>query len=728
MPIVYNRRSRTFLLQGPASTYALAVSSTGGLHHLYWGAHVRDGDFSSLVTEGGRAFSPNPIAGEGKPSHDLQPWEYPGYGRSDFRSPALEVTFADGSRVFDLVYRAHRIFAGKPKLTGLPATYVEKKSEAETLEIDLLDEKTGLAVTLSYTVFARWDAIARSVLIRNGGNETVQLRRVLSASFDLQRSGQDFLQLSGAWAAERSIIRQPLRSGVQSVESRRGASSHMQNPFIAVLDHGADENQGEVRGLSLVYSGNFLAQVEVDPYEVIRAQIGINPFDFSWQLEPGKTFQTPEAVLVFSNCGLNGLSQNYHELYRTRLARGYWRDRERPVLINNWEATYFDFNAQKIKDIARHAREAGIELFVLDDGWFGQRNGDKTSLGDWFVNEEKLPRGLDDLVRGVNKIGLKFGLWFEPEMISPDSDLYRAHPDWCLHVEGRSRTQARHQLVLDLSRADVCDWIVKTVGGILASSNIAYVKWDMNRHMTEIGSALLPPERLAETAHRYMLGLYRVMEQLTKKFPKALFESCSGGGGRFDPGFLHYMPQTWTSDNSDAISRLKIQYGTSLVYPVSSMGAHVSAVPNHQVGRVTSMTTRGHVSMAGNLGYELDLGTLNREEKKLVAEQVAFYKRHRQLIQFGKFYRLISPFENEAAAWMIVSPDQKQALVWHVYTLIRPNAPRERLRLQGLDPARDYKVCSTKEIFGGDFLHNAGLAIPLPKADFQSTLWELKAS
>jgi len=728
MPIVFDRRTKTFLLHGPASTYALAIGPGGGLLHLYWGARVRGGNFKGLISDCGRAFSPCPDTASGKnDSFDLLPWEYPTYGRSDYRSPAIEITFADGSRVVDLEYRAHRISAGKPKLAGLPATYVEKKSEADTLEIDLADKKTGLTVTLLYTVFTRWDAIARSVVVRNGGRDAVQLRRVLSASFDLQRTGQDFLQLSGAWASERSIIRQPLRSGIQSVESRRGASSHMQNPFIAVLDHGADEMQGEVRGLSLVYSGNFLAQVEVDPYEVIRAQIGINPFDFSWKLEPGASFQTPEAVLVFSNRGLNGLSQNYHELYRTRLARGYWRDRERPVLINNWEATYFDFTAAKIKDIARHARQAGIELFVLDDGWFGKRNNDKSSLGDWFVNKEKLPRGLDDLVRGVNKIGLKFGLWFEPEMISPDSDLYRAHPDWCLHAAGRGRSQGRNQLILDLSRADVCDWIVETLSGILGSTPIAYVKWDMNRNMTEIGSALLPAERQAETAHRYMLGLYKVMERLTKKFPKVLFESCSGGGGRFDPGFLYYMPQTWTSDNSDAISRLKIQYGTSLVYPVSAIGAHVSAVPNHQVGRNASMTTRGHVAMAGNLGYELDLGALSLEEKKLVAQQVAFYKQRRKLIQFGKFYRLISPFEHEAAAWMIVSPDRKEALVWHVYTLIRPNPPHERLRLPGLDPARDYKLRSTKEIFGGDFLHEAGLAIPLPKADFQSTLWELKA-
>ena len=653
--------------------------------------------------------------------------EFPTYGRTDFRSPALEITFADGSRVVDLAYHGHRITRGKPKLNGLPATYVERAAEADTLEIDLADKRSGLAVTLSYTVYQRWDAVARSVIVRNGGKKAVQLRRVLSASLDLHGARHDFLQLSGAWARERGIVRSPLRPGIQSIESRRGASSHMQHPFLALLDKNADESQGEVRGFSLVYSGNFLAQAEVDPYDMTRVQIGINPFEFSWLLEPGESFQAPEAVLVFSNQGLNGMSHHYHELYRTRLARGFWRDRERPILINNWEATYFDFDAAKLKAIARHAKKAGVELLVLDDGWFGKRNDERSSLGDWVVNKEKLPGGLADLARSINKIGLKFGIWFEPEMISPDSDLYRAHPDWCLHVPRRSRSEGRNQLVLDLSRAEVCDWIVETLTGILASTPIAYVKWDMNRNMTEIGSASLPPERQSETAHRYMRGLYSVLERLTKKFPKVLFEGCSGGGGRFDPGLLHYMPQTWTSDNSDAIARLEIQYGTSLIYPPISVGAHVSAVPNHQVGRTTSITTRGHVAMSGNLGYELDFGSLSEQERGLVAEQIAFYKRKRKLIQFGKFYRLVSPFENHAAAWMIVAPGQKEALVWHFETLIRANPPRERLRLQGLDSKRTYRSLTTGEVLGGDFLHETGLPVPLPKVDFQSTLWNLKA-
>jgi alpha-galactosidase len=726
MPLIFQRRTGTFFLQGPTSTYAFALGPLGSLVHLYWGARLREGDLTSLLRLEDRAFSPTPDPAHRTLSFDTLPQEFPTFGRSDFRSPALEVTFADGSRVVDLAYRKHRIFKGKPGLEGLPATYVEDDKEADTLEIDLVDEKSGLAATLSYTVYQRWDVITRSVKIHNGGKAAVQLNRVLSASLDRSAAGQDLLQLSGAWARERNIVRNPLRSGTQSIESRRGASSHMQNPFIALLARDAGEAQGEVRGLSLVYSGNFLAQAEVDAYDVARVQIGLNPFDFSWRLAPGESFQAPEAVLVFSNQGLNGMSQNYHELYRTRLARGPWRDRERPVLINNWEATYIDFDAAKIEKIARHAREAGVELLVLDDGWFGKRDDDRSSLGDWFVHAKKLPAGLAGLARNVNKIGLKFGLWFEPEMVSPDSELYRAHPDWCLHAPDRSRSEGRNQLVLDLSRADVCDWIVATLSKVLCSAPIAYVKWDMNRHMTEIGSASLPPERQKETAHRYMLGLYGVLERLTRKFPKILFESCSGGGGRFDPGFLYYMPQTWTSDNTDAISRLYIQYGTSLVYPLIAMGAHVAAVPNHQVGRITSIITRGHVAMGGNLGYELDLGSLEKKEREVVAEQIAFYKRRRKLIQFGKFYRLTSPFEHDAAAWMVVSADRREALVWHISTLILPNSPRERLRLQGLDPQLNYKCRATGAILGGDLLHEAGLQVPTPHADFQSALWELK--
>jgi alpha-galactosidase len=466
-----------------------------------------------------------------------------------------------------------------------------------------------------------------------------------------------------------------------------------------------------------VYSGNFLAQVEVDQFRTARVSMGINPFDFTWLLESGESFQTPEVVMVYSDQGLNGMSQTYHELYRTRLARGSFRDRERPILINNWEATYFDFNEEKIMNIARTAAELGIELFVLDDGWFGERDDDRRSLGDWTVNRRKLPNGLDGLAKQVNELGLQFGLWIEPEMVSPNSELYRKHPDWCLHVPNRPRSEGRNQLVLDYSRQDVCDYMIETISNVLASAPITYVKWDMNRHMTEVGSAALPPERQRETAHRYMLGLYRVMEEITSRFPHILFESCSGGGGRFDPGILYYMPQTWTSDNTDAVSRLKIQYGTSLVYPISVMGAHVSAVPNHQVGRMTSLTMRGHVSMSGNFGYELDITKLTETEKQIIKEQVAFYKDVRRLVQFGTFYRLLSPFEGNEAAWMFVSEDQSEALVAYFRVLAEANAPLSYLRLKGLDPNQDYEI-EGLGVYGGDELMYAGVALPYRLGDF----------
>jgi alpha-galactosidase len=726
MPIVHDRDRQIFLLHTSKTTYAIGIGPMASLLHLYWGPRLRGGDVRARVFLGDRPFSPNPDSKDRTFSFDTFPLEYPVYGRSDFRSPALEPTLPEGERVVDLFYRQHRISRGKPKLAGLPATYVEHAAEASTLEIDLVDQKSGLVVTLSYTVFEKRDAITRTVLIRNGGETPVTLRRVLSASIDFPDPKFDFLQLSGAWARERGMVRQPLRSGTQSIESRRGASSHQQNPFVALLRPGADEFHGDVYGLSLVYSGNFLALAEVDQYETTRVQIGINPFDFSWKLEPGATFQAPEAVLVFSPDGLNGMSQIYHGLYRERLARGPWRDRERPILINNWEATYFNFTAAKIETLARQAKKLGMEMVVLDDGWFGQRDDDTTSLGDWTVDRRKLPRGLDDLARRVHKIGLKFGLWFEPEMISPDSDLYRAHPDWCLHAPGRPRSTGRQQLVLDFSRDDVCDWVIQTIGGVLASAGIDYVKWDMNRHLTEIGSAALPPDRQAETAHRFVLGLYRIMEALTARFPNILFEGCSGGGGRFDPGILHYMPQIWTSDNSDAIARLRIQYGTSLVYPLSAMTCHVSASPNHQVQRVTPLKTRGDVAMAGNFGYELDLGSLGRAEQKEVRLQIEFYLRHRQLIQFGNFFRLANPFDGNQAGWIVVSPDRAQALVWNIDVLHPGNSPRKFLRLHGLDPKQDYAVAGTGEIWGGDYLCAQGLLIPQQSTDFQSTLWELE--
>ncbi|MCT2197107.1 alpha-galactosidase [Paenibacillus sp. p3-SID1389] len=727
MPIFFDEAKGLFHLQSRNTSYLIQLVH-GYPAHAYFGAKLRHGsNLDQLLTFQERAsFSPNPIPEDKSISLDSLPQEYPQYGTSDFRSPAYQVRLANGTRATELTYRSHRIVPGKPVLKGLPAVYVEQDHEAETLELELEDRVSGLVVVLSYTVFADFDAIARSARLTNGSSESIQLERALSASVDFPDAAYDALYLSGAWARERHVQRRRLAPGVTGISSRRGSSSHQQNPFLALLRPDATEQHGEVYGFSLVYSGSFTAEAEVEQFGTTRVQIGINPFDFTWKLEPGESFQTPEAVLVYSADGLGGMSRTYHRLYRTRLCRGQFRDQERPILVNNWEATYFDFNADKIEAIAQAGSELGIELFVLDDGWFGRRDRDNSSLGDWFEDRRKLPDGLKDLARRVKDTGLQFGLWFEPEMVSPDSDLYRAHPDWCLHVPGRRRTEARDQLVLDMSRSDVRQYLYERLSAIFSTVPITYVKWDMNRNMTEIGSAVSPAERQGEVAHRYMLGLYELLERLTSEFPQILFESCSGGGGRFDPGMLYYMPQTWTSDDTDAAERLKIQYGTSIVYPVSTMGAHVSAVPNHQVERTTPLTFRGDVAMSGNFGYELDLTRFTEEEKETAKRQIALYKEIRGLVQQGDLYRLQSPFEGNETAWMFVSPDQSEALLFYFRVLAEPNGPLRSVKLQGLDPAKDYEVVGSGEVYGGDRLMNAGLSMASVRGDFSSKMVHLK--
>jgi alpha-galactosidase len=730
MGIHYNSIDQTFHLKAKETSYVMGILRDGYLVHYYWGKRVGEYRHSNRLQFLDRGFSGNPYDHKDDRTFSLDtlPQEYPQYGNTDFRKPAYQIQLENGSTITDLRYRSHTIRKGKPALKGLPSTYVENDDEAETLEITMEDSLIGLKVILSYTVFERFNVITRSVKFINEGTQSLKLLSALSMCVDFREADFDFLHLHGAHVKERHISRQPLRHGIQSIESTRGASSHQHNPFIALLRKETTEDYGEVFAFNFVYSGNFLAQAEVDQFRNTRVTMGINPFDFSWKLEPGEVFQTPEVVMVYSSEGLGEMSRTFHDLYRTRLARGTYRDKERPILVNNWEATYFDFNAEKILEIAKAGRELGIELFVLDDGWFGKRVDDTSSLGDWFVNRKKLPDGLDDLAKKINHLGMEFGLWFEPEMISVDSDLYREHPDWCLHVPDRSRSESRNQLILDFSRDDVCEEITKRVCDILASAPISYVKWDMNRHMTEIGSAALPADRQRETAHRYMLGLYKVMDKITSSFPNVLFESCSGGGGRFDPGILYYMPQTWTSDNTDAVSRLKIQYGTSLVYPIVSMGAHVSAVPNHQVHRVTSMEMRGDVAMSGNLGYELDLTKLTDEEKEIIKKQVSTYKEIRHLIQFGDFYRLQSPFEGNSTAWLFVNNEKSEARVFYFRVLAEPAAPLEVLKLKGLDLSKQYKVVGTDQVYGGDELTYSGLSIPAEiNGDFLSHVWHLKA-
>ena len=716
--IVFDAGKRLFHLRNELISFVLCLrADEAGRDELltaYLGGSLEDPSSCLYLAELREGSSFNSL-------REILPYACPTEGRGDYRPALVCAVDGQGQRCTELFYESHEITAGKPALNGLPASYAESPEEAETLSVSLRDPLTGFTARLRYTLFAHRPVIAVSVLYENRGSEALTLESAGSACLTLP-GRYDFIHLHGAWARERAIERLSPAVMTRSVSSARGASGHEHNPFAVLAAPGADEFSGECVGAALVYSGDFLIAADENAYESTRLTLGLNPRTFSWRLCPGEQFQSPEALFVYSDCGLNAMSQAFHSLIRQRLCRGVWRDRERPILINNWEATYFDFNHEKIMKIARAAADAGIELFVLDDGWFGRRNNDDCSLGDWVVNRDKLPGGLAALARDINALGLKFGLWFEPEMVSPDSDLYRAHPDWCLHAAGRNRTTGRNQLILDMSRKDVQDYVIQAVSAVLRSAPISYVKWDMNRNFKETGSALLADGRQGETAHRYMLGLYRVLDEITQAFPEVLFESCSGGGGRFDAGMLYYMPQTWTSDDTDAVERLGIQYGTSLCYPTSAMGAHVSAVPNHQVGRKTSMRMRGDVALGGNFGYELDLSAQTPEDMEEIRRQVRLVKAIRRTTQQGVFTRLESPFESNIAAWQFA--DENRVILCAYRVLNRPNAAPARLRLKNV-PEGTYTAPDGSAVTAND-LTRAGVPLSFPNEDFASCVMVLE--
>ena len=696
-------------------SYVMGVLEDGSLGHLYAGPAL----------EGGRSYRhlvPGPFRGFANRLGDPVPFEYPTGGTGDFRIPALAVELDDGSTVLALRYAGHEIRPGKPAIPGLPATYVEDPAEADTVRVVLADPVAGLEAALSYTIFRDVPAIARSVFLRNTGTRRIRLTTAMSLCLELPDATWDLTHLSGTWARERHPRTRRLVHGRQAISSRRGHSSQDHNPFLLLARPATTESVGAAMGISLVYSGNFLGEVEVDAFDAARARIGIGPEDFTWALEPGAEFATPEALLALSSDGIGGVSDAFHRLFGERLARGPWRDRPRPILLNNWEATYFGFDETRLLEIAGSAAELGIELFVLDDGWFGERDDDTSSLGDWFVDRRKLPNGIDGLARAIERLGLTFGLWIEPEMVSPRSRLHAEHPDWAIGIPGRDRTESRNQLVLDLSRPEVVDHLFGVISELLRGAPISYVKWDMNRSITEPWSPALPAARQGEFFHRYILGMYELWDRLTSAFPDVLFESCAGGGARFDPGILAFAPQGWTSDDTDAIERLRIQWGTSLAYPLSSMAAHVSAVPNHQVGRITPLSTRAAVAFFGVFGFELDPTALEPEERDEIAGQVAFYKAHRELFQRGRFVRLRSPFEGDGneIAWSVVADDQRSAIAGWYQVLNRPIPGPARLRLRGLDPALHYRISLWPEpddatvldgvdVRGGDELMSAGL-------------------
>lgn len=727
--IYINEKNREFHLQNNNSSYIFNVLSNGQLGQLYYGKKIRHRDnFSHLFKKPklGIGIIAHP---ESDPAFSLEYYkqEYPSYGTTDFRKPAIKILQENKSRITDFQFESYKIIQGKPKLKGLPSSYIESAEEATTLEIKLVDSLISCNLYLTYTVYESRAVITRNARIENFGKDKITIENFMSFSLDLPDYDFEMLHLSGAWGRERNIKTRKLEKGCQYIDSTRGSSSAHQNPFIALKRTATTEHIGEVYGFSLVYSGNFWGHIEVDHFDATRVMMGINPFDFSWELGEMEEFQSPEAIMVYSDQGLNGMSQTFHNLIKERVVRFDWRDKVRPVLINNWEATYFDFNEEKLVAMAKTASELGFELFVLDDGWFGRRNGDNSSLGDWFVNEEKLPNGLKGLSEKIRKENIELGLWFEPEMVSRDSELFRNNSQWVLGVSDRKLSLGRNQYILDLSIGEVRDYIVDIVSKRLEEGNISYVKWDMNRNMTE-----LPTK---DSAHRYILGLYEILERITLKFPNVLFESCASGGNRFDMGMIYYMPQTWASDNTDAVERLKIQYGTSMVYPISTIGAHVSDVPNHQTARITSLDIRNQVAYFGSFGYELDITKFSQEMKTEVKEYVEFYKNNRQVLQFGEFVRLQSPFEGNSTAWMSIAPDKSEAIVGYYEVLSETNPSyNKKLILKGLNEDFLYSIDGEYEAYG-DELMSVGIVFEQPdryysyeakSLDFKSKIIKIK--
>ena len=717
MGIIYSQTERTFTIHTKETTYQMKVDNYGFLLHLYYGKKVK-GNMDYLLTYYDRGFSGNPYdAGRDRTySMDALPQEFPSLGNGDYRGTAISVENPDGTLSCDLRYKEHRIKNGKYGLPGLPAVYA-KAEESQTLEIDMEDRVTGLQVTLLYGVLPELDIITRSAKITYAGPGKIYLEKVQSVCLDFLYGNYDLITFYGRHAMERNFQRVPVAHGRQMVGSRRGASSHQYNPMMILADEKTTEDAGCGYALSFVYSGNFQGEAQKDQFNQTRVLMGLNEEMFRYPLETGETFYAPEVILSFTDQGLNRLSQNLHSCIRHHVCRGKYKEVVRPVLINSWEAAYFDFTGEMIYELAKQAKEVNIEMLVMDDGWFGKREDDNSGLGDWYVNEEKLGGTLGDLIRRINDLGIKFGIWIEPEMISEDSNLYRAHPDWALVIPGRDPVRARNQLVLDFSRKEVVDYIYGQICNVLDQGNIEYVKWDMNRSLLDIYSVSSKDQ--GRIMYDYVLGLYDFLERLVRRYPNMLIEGCSGGGGRFDAGMLYYTPQIWCSDNTDAVDRLKIQYGTSFGYPVSAVGSHVSAVPNHQTGRKVSMKTRGITAMAGTFGYELDLGALSSEDKEEIKKQILDYHKFAPLIQNGKYFRLSNPYQDEICAWEFASEDGSEALLNVVMQQIHGNMTVNYVKMYGLKAGAMYQEENSGKVYSGAALMEAGLPLPIEFGEYQ---------
>lgn len=726
MSVIYDNKNSLFTLCTRNTMYQMKADCYGVLLHTYYGKKTEITDYSYLITYADHGFAGNPYeAGNDRTySLDVLPQEYPTYGSGDYRQSAVKIRTGEGACALELRYVSHEILPGKYTIPGLPAVYTNEGEKADTLVITLKDERDEIYVHLYYGVMEELDIITRTVRVENRGKAPIYLERVMSMCLDNRYGSYDFLTFYGKHEMERQLSRAPIHHGVQSAGSVRGASSHQYNPFVILAEQGSDECVGECWGVSFLYSGDFLAEAELDQMEQTRLLMGIHPDNFRWLLSPGEEFWAPEAAMAYSDKGFEQLSHRYHKTFRNNLCRGKYKNATRPVLLNNWEGTYFDFTGEKLVQMAKNAAEMGIELFVLDDGWFGKRDSDTSGLGDWQVNEKKLGCTLGELSEQIHGLGMKFGIWFEPECVSEDSDLYRAHPDWAFKVPGKRPMRGRYQLVLDYSREEVRAYIFEQMCKVLDSARIEYLKWDFNRSISDIYSAALPAGRQGETAHRYVLGLYEVLEKVGQRYPDILLEGCSGGGGRFDAGMLYYTPQIWCSDDTDAIERLRIQYGTSFAYPVSTVGAHVSASPNHQTGRRTPLHTRATVAMAGTFGYELDPCALSADEKAEIRSQIACFRKYYELIQRGNYYRLTSPMEERAFhAWEFAAVDGSEALVSVVALRIYPNQAPAAIRLRGLD-ADKYYMLEGKKYLGGALMYG-GLPLERPDEEYQSFSYHL---
>ena len=710
------KNGKTVQLTGRNISYIMIENNDGDLLHFHFGKKLPDCDYADMEDE----WSENLGLTSNMVSLDVYPQEYPAYGYTDLRCPAYSVMNKSGSSISRLRVKEYKIREGTADINGMPHLYAGNKS-AQTLEIIQYDDKTGLEASLFYTVFDEYDIIARSTVIRNRSDAEMTIDSAFSSSLDLPIGDYEMLYLSGTWGRERDIVKTPLKPGIKAEASNaRGGSGHEINPFAIISRRGADEDTGEAYGFSLIYSGNHCTAAEADRFGSLRVRQGINPLGFAKTLSPGGEFYTPQSVLCYSRGGFGALSREYHDVYRSNLMTSKWTHESRPVLINNWEGTYFDFTEEKLLEMAKSAKELGLDLFVLDDGWFGRRDSDNSSLGDWVVNYKKLPSGIDGLAEQINKLGMKFGLWIEPEMVNPDSDLFRAHPDWIVHTPGREPAQIRNQYILDLSRGEVCDYIIGAISAVLEGAHIEYIKWDMNRQMTDMPRP--------GYNHEYTLGFYKIIDAVTKKFPDILIEGCSAGGGRFDPGVLAYAPQIWASDDSDAIARLKIQYGTSMCYPVSAISTHVTVSPNHQCGRITSLKTRGDIAYAGTFGYELDVTKMTAGERAEVKAQIAAYRRIQPLVREGDLYRLQSPFDGNYCSWELVSKDKSGAFVFACKILAVAQSKDARLKLRGLDENKTYVDRASKKRYSGPLLMNRGIKIPYAMCDFATVTMELEAA